>query len=269
MQGTRILHHSGKGRTMKTRWVLLAFASLALAVVAYGFPTLTGPCGLVATPAATITPTGMVAVTADYYVTHSDTGGVKDSIPLQVIYGLSPNIEIGLGGWIGHVAGNDANTIEANAKYLLPWEPMGARLATGVIFANTNDSANPAFTEDAQTWELYLTGTHHCLPWLDSTLGVNFASLDAGAIHGSGFRGVVGAEAMLPYNWSLIGEFQTASGKAGDGQPLSSIAVRYPFTETLYGQVGFTNAGFATGGITASKEHNFFAGVTYGWGGTK
>lgn len=252
---------------MLKSFTLLALASLVLTVAAYSFPTLAGPTGEIATPTAQVTPTGGLVYAADYYFTQAKTGSVKDSIPVQLLYGIAPNTEIGIGGWLNHVNGKDASALQANVKYVLPWQPANIDLAGGVIFANTQQAANPAFTQDAQSWEPYLVGTHHYAPWLNSTLGANWTQLHAGAVKGSGFRGTAGLEVMLPYRFTVAAEYQTANAKAGDAMPLSSIAVRYPFTPSLEGQVGYTNASFAFAGTTGAKAHNFVAGLCYMWGG--
>ena len=47
---------------------------------------------------------------------------------------------------------------------------------------------------------------------------------------------------------------------------LSSIVLRYPFTELISDEIGFTN-GYR--GIFGDNEHNITAGINYAFGGRK
>lgn len=257
------------------RLTLTVFTSLMLGLAAFGYPALTGPSGLVATPTAWVTPTGGFTFAADYYFTQEAVGVVQDTIPLRVLYGIAPNTEVGIGGWISRAGGQDATALQANVKYLTPLHPLGANIAVGAIFAGSRATASPAFTDRAETWHLYLVGTHECLPGGDGrigvtgTLGVNWTGIEAGAFDGSGFRGTAGVKVMLPNRLTIVAEAQAARSELGDAKPLTSIALRYPITEELKGEIGYTNASFAAAGLTHAEDHNIFAGLTYRWEGMR
>lgn len=254
---------------MKTPFAFLALACCLFTTAAFGFPTLTGPSGLLALPTTSVIDAGDTEITADYYFIHQDAAAVKDGILLHVLYGSSADTEIGIGGWLTRTGGKDVSVIQVNAKHLTSWDIAGIAFAVGASVADTSKDASPGYTHDALSWDAYLVGTDVMIPDDDHTIGIigtlgaNWAGLEAGAIHGNGGRGMAGLEVRLPNMMSLLVEYQTAQPQAGDVRPLSSLAVRIPFTAALTGQLGYTNAGLATGGLAGAREHNIMLCVSY------
>jgi len=255
---------------------LATMLSLAmLAGIARSTNTLPGPTGLIATPTAAVVAPGQLDLNVNWYNTKKSATDVLDSFPLSVEYGLAPGWEVGVNGWIGNRLSQDANSIGVNAKYMLPVKLGGTDWSLGGIFAVTQQAADASYTENAKTGEIYFVGTRPLLTMkdyevgLNGTLGVNWTSIDAGAENGEGFRGQAGLEVLLPMQFSVFGEYQTARPQVGDDKPLTSAGVRYPFTPYLVGQVVYTNAGFNYAGLTGAPDHNISAGLTLMWDTTK
>jgi len=251
--------------------ITLALTVIMSASLARGAATLAGPSGLSAIPTAAVTPAGQLQVSADWYNTNESW--MNDTIPFEVLYGVYPNVEVGVNGLMTKVTGQDANSLGLNAKYRLPVMFGGADWAVGGIAAVTQQGADSAYTNDARIGELYVVATRPIIPTLPTgiglhgTLGVNWNKFDAGAVSGDGFRGLAGLELQLPMQTCLSLEYQTARPQVGDDKPLSSLLVRHAITPAFGVQVGYTNAGINYAGLTGASKHQIIAGLTYKWGG--
>ncbi|MHB9130897.1 MAG: hypothetical protein ACYDBB_07375 [Armatimonadota bacterium] len=253
---------------MKTTLTLVMTAVLfTLATTAFAYPTLTGPTGLVALPNGEVVQAGQVQLTADFYNTQDTSFDMKDTVPIRLLYGIAPNLEVGIDASLTKAFGDDANSFGANIKYQTPFALFGAPITAGAIYAQTQ---NPLGPDDITTWQAYLVHTRELLsagPFgLKGTVGVNWTNLDTGLSEDDAIRAIAGAEFSID-KLAFVAEIQSAKTELGDAKPLTSFAVRYPFTATLMGQIGYTNAG-VNNSLSAADEHNIFAGLSYTWGGT-
>jgi hypothetical protein len=228
---------------MKTRWILgMTLALLTSAACAY--PALVGPTGYGVQPDATVA-TGL-AVAADFY--HASSVMTEDALPLRVLYGGGQHYEIG-GGYISL---RDNNTWFLNAKFATPIALAGAELVVGAQYFN-----QPAI--DDTVTQLYLVGDIPAGDRMKFSLGLNWTrddNMDSDCVRFFG-----GLNVMLAEKLTVVADVQTKNATF-DMDMLYAIAVRYPLTPNLTGQVGVTNLdpGWPT---TGQSDGNLFAGLSF------
>ena len=230
--------------------------ALAFACAAYAYPTLTGPTGLANLPTAGIVGAGGFNVAVDYY----DMDG-EEAIPIRLLYGLNDTVELGASYWMQD--GVDAFML--NAKWVTPLTLLDMPWALGLQYAD--------FDFDGTATQFYFVGTRPLLegddtmPAINGTFGVNWTMYeeDDALDDEDAFRFFLGFDATFANNLMLALEYQTKSSDL-DEDALWSLLARYPFTETITGQIGYTN-GF--GGVIGLDDSNLFAGVNFAWGGTE
>ncbi|MHB9130895.1 MAG: hypothetical protein ACYDBB_07365 [Armatimonadota bacterium] len=222
---------------------------MALACVAYAYPTLTGPTGIVSRPNAMVAPNMAFVVAADYYATDPST------IPVRALYGIGDTFEVGA----AYISNSDSNALGLNAKYKLPVTFLMSSWALGAQYLDFDDF-------DFQLTEVYLAGTHSFGNvggfGLNGTAGVNWTQAKDGDSVDA-IRLFLGLEAMFANNLTVAAEFQTEDNDLDD-DAIMSIVARYPFSPNWVGQAGFTNSL----GPIGTDEHNFFIGAAYVFGGT-
>ncbi|HEY3415720.1 MAG TPA: hypothetical protein VGM23_02440, partial [Armatimonadota bacterium] len=127
-------------------------AMLALAGAAYAYPSLSGPTGFGVLPDAAVA-TGFEAAadfynTADSFALNSSLNfETPDAYPIRVVFGAGQNFEIGG----GYELMEDNNIWSVNAKYALPIELAGAKLAVGAQYWNMTDT-------DGTQYQIYAVG---------------------------------------------------------------------------------------------------------------
>lgn len=260
---------------MKTTFaVAMSVTLMTLTGAVFAYPTLAGPSGIVAVPTAQVTHVGQWQLAADYYNTNDTVTGVRDTVPIRLLYGIAPNLEVGVAGWLARVDGTNADSGSANIKYLTPIHLAGFNLATGAVYAVTEAAADEDFTRNAKTLDIYLTGTRTLIgqaenmPLLQGTLGVNWTKIDAGAEKGDGLRLMGGLQFMPMKKLGIAAEYQTKRAAVGDDKALASAVVRYMLGNNMKAEAGITNAGFNYAGLTGAPDYNPFVGLTYEWGAT-
>jgi hypothetical protein len=231
--------------------MIAAFACSAFAA----YPTLAGPTGLATIPTAAIAPAGQLVLAADWYNTDPDS-----IIPIRLVYGIGENFEVGA----LYSLLSDANTWGINAKYKLPVTLGPAGVALGAQYFDNSDV-------DEKVIQVYgaatmaLAEATDTMPGFSGTLGVNWTQDDFLGSTEDGFRFNVGVEAAFANTLDLAAEYQTKNDDFGE-DAIWSIVARYPFTEALSGEIGYTNAGLLNQPVFGDNEHNFFAGIAYAFG---
>ena len=225
--------------------------ALAFACAAYAYPTLTGPTGLANLPTAGIVGAGGFNVAVDYY----DMDG-EEAIPIRLLYGLNDTVELGASYWMQD--GVDAFML--NGKWVTPLTLLDMPWALGAQYMD--------FDFDGTATQLYFVGTRPLMEddfALNGTFGLNWTSFSEEFIDDDAIRFFVGFDATFANNLMLALEYQTKSSDL-DEDALWSLLARYPFTETITGQIGYTNG---LGGVIGLDDSNLFAGVNFAWGGTE
>jgi hypothetical protein len=199
--------------------LLILGIAAAMACAAYAYPTLGGPTGLVTVPTAAVAPAGQLDLAADWFYAG---GGVSATLPLRVLYGIGDQFEIGA-SYI-NTEGDDTNPWSINAKYALPVNLVGADVALGATYTNTDSD----FVDNFIT--VYAAATKELQDNLFGTLALQYDD------ETSDFALGLGAQTTLDSGLTLIGEYVNALPGAS-----LSFAARYPFTEALTGQLGFVS----------------------------
>ena len=221
-------------------WLPFTISGLLLAgaIAAIAYPNFNATTGLVGVPNANIVAPGAIDGAADL-VFFDDT-----FVNVRGVIGLSPRLEGGIGGVIGHDSG-----VLLNLKYQFASRPAGFTTAFGTSFVSASDSGSG--------WQAYLVGTQQLAPGgIYGTLGVSFTNLD----HASAIRPFVGAQWVLGGGTEVGGEFELESGSLG--RSVSSLYLRHLFTPRLSGQIGFTNAN----GFVGNRNHDLFVGASLAFG---
>lgn len=247
---------------------------LATACAAYAYPSLAGWTGTGVLPTAAVVPGGQFQVAADFYNADTTVGQIPadTAYPVRLLFGFGSRVEAGAGFTFQQAGSDDANTWNANAKWLTALKPFGFALALGARYASTDLNV---LDVTANTTNVYLVGTHNFsgarygddtthTPGINGSLGVNWTSLSGDVADEDGFRAFGGLEVMFSNKLSLSADVQSKLDKF-DTDTLFSVAARYPFGKAIAAQVGYTNAD-ATG-INGSTSSNIFAGLKFAFGG--
>lgn len=128
--------------------LLVLGMAIALASAVYAFPTLLGPTGGVAVPDCAVA-TGLSATVAAL------GSGAGASIPQTFVqYGVMENLEVGAGYADAGVVNGTAWSL--NAKYILPVDLAGIKLAVGAVYGNGKNGAGKTINPI----NAYLSGTY-------------------------------------------------------------------------------------------------------------
>ncbi|OPZ84891.1 MAG: hypothetical protein BWY76_01658 [bacterium ADurb.Bin429] len=139
--GKRRHHGARRTKEKDMKKLLVLGMAVALASVAFAFPTQLGPTGGVLVPDC--------AIAEGLSVTVFDPPAATDVPQTQVLFGLMENLEVGFGFQDGGAAGDTMWSL--NAKYALPIDLAGLQLAAGAIYADAGNT-NPM--------ALYLSGCY-------------------------------------------------------------------------------------------------------------
>ena len=248
----------------------IGIAAIATATVAHAYPTLVGPTGAGNLPTAAVAPAGQLDIAADFDNTKNSGLGIKNAYPVRVLYGITRDWEIGGGYRFNKVNDVDANTWNANVKYIVPLSLAGFTWSLGGLYARTQQTALPfTATKDITGEQAYIVGDY-TFPLgksttLTGTVGVNWTRIDTGANKASQFRYYGAANLGLTKQISLVADVQSKNTSLGDATSLFSAALRYAPSSTISGEAGISNG--ALNGLLAEPRGRFFAGVNFTFGG--
>lgn len=252
---------SEKGTTMK-KLLIIGIAAGLLCTAAYAaYPSLAGMSGNGVLPTASVQAPGVWNAAVDYYNTTDDATTL-----FRGLYGAGP-VEIGATYTLAKTMGDDANSWGVNAKYGLPFAPAGFKTAVGASYVSTDFTGMTG-----KTTQIYLVGTRPVALGeeegamaIDVTLGLNWTKMDDTGMDGDGVRGILAAGTTLANKLSLAAEFQTKNDDM-DADALYDFVARYPFTDAISGQVGYTNLDPWTR-ASGMDDGNIYAGVNFTFGG--
>lgn len=249
----------------------IAVALMAMACAAYAaYPTLLGPTGNGVLPTAAVQPAGQLSAALDLYNTDDDDLGVGNTLPLRVVYGVTPNLEIGAGYTKVSTDGDDITMWNVNAKYATPVNLLGFAWSAGLVYGSADIAGG-----DITATQLYWVGDRTIAlaentPALNVTAGVNWTQIDPdGGDTLDAFRFFGGVSAAITPKLTGSLEMQSAAGDF-DEKPMGAITLRYAFTPALTAQVGYTNSFLGVIGntdIDGEATYNPFVGINYTFGG--
>jgi len=237
---------------MSKRMLLVVGLALLAAVGAWAYPTLGGPTGLVQVPTSDVVPAATVDVAVDFLPLPGD----MDAWAVRGLMGLSQNAELGV-AWTRVSNSESGSLLGFNGKMRLRSEPSSFfGLAVGASF---EDPSGDLFSGVDSAFQAYLAASK------DLTRAT--ADLASAAVRARGHVGLLynnsdddsslrpffGLDFTSPEGAQLVLEYQS---RADDD--VSSVALRYPLTPSITGQVGLTNF--------SGDEHKVVIGATYRWG---
>ena len=200
----------------------------------------------VALPTANITPSNV-----DERPMTDDAEG-NTAYPVRVTFGLR-NLEVG--GLYEFNNGEKVWGVNGKAGFNIASLP----LAVGALYARGQDSGINALT-------VYLVHTHSFGKQLHASLGIDWTRVDFRPGTDSQVRGYLGADYTFANKLAITAEYHLKSSSLGESDPLASVGVRYPLTDAINVQAGFTNA--SPLGMLGTGSQRLFAGVDFGFGGT-
>ena len=262
--------------------MLILGIAVAIACAAHAYPTLTGPTGLATLPTAAVAPAGQFQLAADWFDTEDTVGDT--TIPVRLLYGFGGNFEFG-----ATYISSELSGFGLNAKWLTPLTLAGFDWALGAQYVNLTDDFvvgegdfGPEVLDiDATGTQVYFAGTRVLMDaedgiGLTGTIGLNWTKIEADLTLSDdlgefdsesesedAIRFYAGLEAAFANNLTVAAEIQSDGlDFLGEEDMLWSVVARYPFTESIAAQVGYTNAITFIG----ADDSNLFAGLTYAWG---
>ena len=240
---------------------------LALAVSAFAaYPTLSGPSGQAVIPTAMTAGPGFT-VAADYH-----NVGEGSAIPIRVLFGLGENLEFGA----MYTVIDDADIVGlsldsawgVNAKFAFA-ELFGGKAAIGgqyitAPFTLGLTDYDGTVTQAYLAWTRPFVFGEDATQSLGLTVGANWTQIDPEVIDTlDDIRYFAGLDLMLSERISVLADYQTRSSDLADARGLSAVTARIALTQMINLQFGTTNAF----GPIAGDDHNFFAGLSLGFGG--
>ena len=248
----------------------IAAGMLVAASTAFAFPTIQGWTGGFNVPTA--------ATQMGWTVAVDRAEGENARIPnIRVLGQVIPNLEVGAGiestNRISNLAAN-ATFWNVNAKYALPIELAGAKLAVGATYGQGSDDV------DLKNWHGYLSGT---IPVMgaDATLALVYQDV-SGSLVGLAIPDQkrlspqIGIEKKAE-NGSAIGAEYVFNNSIVD-QPISMLRMANVTKAadsygTIYARLMLNDALQARVALTDINEPNigttFVAGLAYSFGGGK
>ena len=285
---------------MKKLTLTLAIALFALAGTAFAYPSLLGPTGGANLPNAVVVAPGVFCIAADF-VNANDTfpvaSGTISGVPavvnetndnignFRLLYGVMQNLEIGAsyihqnahlqavnastGANIGDSVSANLSNWGVNAKYVLPKLFLDSDLGLGVVYMGFNDDSG---VKDIS--QLYAVATKSLTPEdaavaVRGSLGVNWSNAELTDAAGGGstnaFRPFIDVDLAFANKLNLTAEYQLKNDDF-DTDAMASIVARYPITDSLAAELGFSNA---VRGVAGSDRYNLLVGVNYKFGMAK
>lgn len=248
----------------------IAAGMLVAACAAYAYPTLTGLTGNGVLPTAKAAGAGVLNVAADYYATKDDVTTVGTTYPLRLTYGATNEVEASVNYARFRVADTNRDTWGGAVKFATPMNILGFNWSAIGQYASVKNGSvkSPIYQASVLGDRSIKLGSG--IPVINGTLGVNWISVKPAVGEAqSAFRVFVGGNANIVEKLNLSAEVQTSGSDLAEGKNLYSAALRYPFNDMISGQIGYTNADFANGGLTGSGDSNLFFGINLTFGGTK
>lgn len=165
-------------------------------------------------------PTGQFQVALDWWYLFDNDA----TAPIRALYGINGQFEVG--ALFMTSEDEDMDMIGANAKYVLPFTAGDAAWAVGAEFLDPDDgdSSLVAYLATTKAFTETFSGTA-ALVWSEN--GTFFEDND--------FSLAIGGEATFDSGLKLVGEYVNFL----PGAELN-MAMRYPFTPALTGQIGYT-----------------------------
>lgn len=253
--------------------VVLAFAGAVQA-----FPTLQGPTGGFQVP--TVAVQDGVAIAIDRG--ESDTARVPN---MRLEAGLYPGLEAGLGYEKYEMTDEDVTgsitQYQANGKYALPIELLGAQLAVGAAYHQTefkNIGMGEVALDNLKNWSAYLAGTLPVCDNTDLTLLAMYDDVKLKADGGGEYKAqklvpaialeqkfdngsAIGAEYFFNVSpFSSLAFMQVTSLDATDeALDFGNIYARFPLNDAVTARIAFNGINQHTG-FTAGLAYAFGAG---------
>lgn len=216
----------------------------------------------------------------------------------RLLYGAAPNLEVGavygIQTWehSGMVTDNTKNIVTGsvnpslnnnnwglNAKYIIPNLFWDSTLGLGAVYEGFQDSQNVyqlyAVATKTLTNEKAATAVRASvgLNWTQAKFNIStIQAFTNGTITASessdtesAFRPYVDVDVAFANKLNLTGEYQFKNDNL-DTDPIASIVARYPFTENISGEIGFSNA---FRGVVGQSDQHFLVGLNYMFGMAK
>ena len=232
----------------------LAVALCLVSASAFAYSSLIGATGGLLLPNASVVAPSAMDVAVDY---QASLNGQDASESFRFQYGAMQNLEVGVAYDALKAGGNDINPWGINAKYAFPNLFWNANLGVGAVYYSGDQSTS--------IWQLYAVASKQLMnnPALNGSLGVNWTQAKAGGVTNSAFRPFIAVDATLIDKLDLGVEYQFKNDDI-DSDAMYSIYARYPFTDALSAQVGYSNA---TALVAGGDDSAFTVGVNYAFGG--
>lgn len=261
---TRRTAEPSRGVVMKRLVLLAAVVLVAATGAVQAYPSLLGPTGSVNLPTAAVNAPEKLNVAVDYY-DNGYEGGATDvdaAIPIRLLYGVSQNVEVGATYTIqnGKVAGKsvDLDSWGLNFKYYNPIISGKSGWAIGAVHSEfTDDDLDNNFTQLYWVGSSVLSAGTGTSPKVTGSFGINWTSLESFGADDDAFRPYVVLDFAFPSKLILSMEYQLKDSDV-ESDALSSIVARYPFSDKVSGQIGFSNG---IRGVVGGNDHNFLAGL--------
>jgi len=247
----------------------IAAGLLVAASTAFAFPTIQGWSGGFNVPTATVATGWTVAV--------DRAEGETARIPnIRVLGQVMPSLEVGAGfeEASNNTLGVTASLWNINAKYALPIELAGAKLAVGALYGQGSDDL------DLKKFNVYAAGT---MPFMgvDGTLALLYQDI-TGSLLGASIQDQkrlstqIGIEKKLEngaavgveyiFNNSIVSDpiiFSRMNKVTKLNDDFGTIYARFPLGDSLMARVALTDINEVNIGTTQS------IGVAYSFGGGK
>ncbi len=231
----------------------MAMGCLAIAGAAMAYPSLAGPSGTGVLPNTAVAGAGQLQTAVDIY----DAQQVADpTLPIRLEYGAGKNMEVG-----GGITAGDTTGWNLNGKISYPSTTRGgADWAIGARYAyiDTQEFARDAY----QVYGVASKDFHSGSTYMRGSVGMNWTALHYAASDdtANALRPFVSVNFRFPNRVNVALDYQFRNDEL-ESSALYSVVARYPFSESLAGEVGFTNMNLD--GVTGNYATGFFVGANY------
>jgi len=246
--------------------VAVALVAAAGAVMAY--PSLLGPTGGANLPTAKVVNQGTLAAAYDYFMNDMDLGGgvqLEETHAIRLLYGLTESAEVGLTYNKQDVTGagpgiDNFDNWGLNAKYNFAVEGVEFEPAVGAVYQDYSDADGTVFQLYAVGSKLFSMGEGGTS--FRGSLGVNWTKVDFGAGYDvDAFRPYINLDFGFANGLTLTGEFQFKNSDIDD-DPLMSLTLRYPISESFNVQLGTSNA---VRGVAGGPDQCLTLGINWNY----
>lgn len=272
--------------------LLVLGMAVALTGAALAYPTLLGPTGGANLPVARTVEQGKIVVALNFLADGetynfdfgsygTETDEYSNTINVAVLYGATPNLEIGAtynnqdvdwtttpaatvtqaGVTEGTETGNvDLSNWGVNAKYVFADVFPGTNIGVGGLYQFFDSNDMNVYQLYAAATKVFTEGGDGA-PVIRGTLGVNYTAFDRDNDESNNTtRPFANVDFVFANKMNVAVEYQLKTDDTFETDDLSSIVLRYPFTDNLTAQLGYTNS---FRGVAGSDGHNLLAGVSY------